>query len=1042
MITKFEKRIIAFLLAALMCSPVTAFSAVTVNAEETQGTEQQDVQINVQEDENAVQDDDDTKEDKAAEDSASDVQQDTTSERKSVNDPDDGAFIPIQEERYEEEPDVIYSEEITSEEMQQAEKENEIYAAERAANSDVPDEELEKVALGENGEPLRMTTVIEMGEESVRYLFQPEESGEYYLDIMGMGSFNIQEKTDSGASYIAGETSYDDYASGVFDLESGKTYYINIRCTQSGGAGTVVWKLGQVQEILSGAYETTIAAPGEREHYHLTYGASDIYYFGMDEDSGGHFTVKLVDEGGSHSSTFSYSGYQKLDLNRDCYIDIYYYNDASATGKINWSVSELVATEVMEDEEVHTIAEGGMRGPVYKFVPKESNQYKISYRSATVYDSSWDWVGNSLVDLTAGEVYYIAFPNYSSTTELDWNIKKVQEIEIQEGGSYVTSSDQSVVYTFVPEETGRYHFWSEDSADITINKKDGYYTQHGYGFDELFILEAGAEYTIEITIDTDTDNDVIWHLEMTEPIVIQDGITYNTAREHTETYKFVPDTTGYYVLDSNGRGRCSVYDADWQQLSSYDYDMSSYETISGFGVNIYLEAEHTYYLDILPVGDNAEWQINFVQTSGDYSYYVRENGTVEIVQYTGGDSTVDIPESIDGLTVDSIGHGAFLENTQLETVTIPSKVTELQYSAFELCSNLKNVVFESESSLKSIGGDAFRDCSSLENVEIPDSVKDSGYGAFASCTSLKEVILGSGLEGIGSGMFLNCEKLISIDIPDNITYIGQSAFDGTGLETLDLPDSVTDIRSSAFANNKNLKTIVIPNSVTELAYYTFENCESLLEIEIPDSVETIRRGALDNTGWYNNQENGVVYAGKVLYRYKGKAPEETAVTVKDGTKGISADAFNGQSEITEVKLPNTVTNIGNYAFFGCEQLKEIEIPQSVTDIGYMALGYLGFGEKVEDFTIYGALNSEAQKYAKRNGFIFIEAEPDYTLGDVDESGTVDISDLRLVLRAVCEKTELTDNQKLAADVEKDNDVNIQDLRKILRYVCRKIDSFE
>ena len=41
MITKFEKRIIAFLLAALMCSPVTAFSAVTVNAEETQETVQQ-----------------------------------------------------------------------------------------------------------------------------------------------------------------------------------------------------------------------------------------------------------------------------------------------------------------------------------------------------------------------------------------------------------------------------------------------------------------------------------------------------------------------------------------------------------------------------------------------------------------------------------------------------------------------------------------------------------------------------------------------------------------------------------------------------------------------------------------------------------------------------------------------------------------------------------------------------------------------------------------------------------------------------------------
>ena len=98
--------------------------------------------------------------------------------------------------------------------------------------------------------------------------------------------------------------------------------------------------------------------------------------------------------------------------------------------------------------------------------------------------------------------------------------------------------------------------------------------------------------------------------------------------------------------------------------------------------------------------------------------------------------------------------------------------------------------------------------------------------------------------------------------------------------------------------------------------------------------------------------------------------------------------------------------------------------------------------KVEGFTIYGVAGSAAQQYAEENGFEFIEVEPEYTLGDVDANGSVDISDLRLVLRAVCGKTELTENQKLAADVETDNDVNIQDLRKILRYVCQKIDSFE
>ena len=1040
MITKFEKRIIAFLLAALMCSPVTAFSAVTVNAEETQETVQQEAQTNVQGDEAAVQDS--VAADAAAEDPASDVQQDTTSEGQSVNDLDDGAFIPIQEEQYAEEPDVIYSEESTSEEMQQAAEENEIYAAERAANSDVPDEELEKVALGENGEAVRMTTVIGQGEESVRYLFQPEESGEYYLDIIGTGDFYIQEKTDSGTRGVMSKVSYSDYTGGIYELQSGKTYYINIQNTQAGIAETIDWKLGQVQEITSGSYETTISVPGEREHYHLAYGETDIYYFGMDEDSGGYFNLKLVEEHGSYSTIFSHSGYEKLDFNRECYIDIYYYGDENATGTINWSINELSAQEVTEGEAVHTIMEGGAESPVYKFVPQESGQYKISYRYVSVYDDSWNSVGDWLSELTAGNVYYIRFWQFSNTIEFDWNIKNVQEIEIQEGKSYVTAQDQSVIYSFVPKERGRYHFWSESNADIEIIEKDGYSSLRGYGFDEQFILDAGTEYLILLTINSDGDKDVTWYMDMPEPVAIQEGVKYNTNRQHTETYKFVPDTTGYYVLDSDGRGQCSVYDADWYGLSPYSYNMSNYETTNGFGLNIYLEAGHTYYFDILPSEDNVEWQINFVQTSGDYSYYVRENGTAEIVQYIGDDSTVDIPESIEGFTVDSIGHGTFQENTQLETVTIPNKVTELQYSAFESCSNLKNVVFESESTLKSIGGDAFRDCSSLERVEIPDSVKDSGYGAFASCTSLEEVILGSGLEGIGPGMFLNCKKIISIDIPSNIKYIGQEAFYGTGLENVALPDSVTDIKSSAFADNENLKTIDIPNSVTELAYYTFENCENLLEIEIPDSVETIRRGALDNTGWYNNQENGVVYAGKVLYRYKGKAPEATAVTVKDGTKGISADAFNGQSGITEIKLPNTVTNIGNYAFCGCELLKEIEIPQSVTDIGYMAIGYLGFDEKVEGFTIYGAVGSAAQQYAEENGFIFIEAEPDYTLGDMDENGSVDISDLRLVLRAVCGKTELTENQKLAADVETDNDVNIQDLRKILRYVCRKIDSFE
>ena len=60
-------------------------------------------------------------------------------------------------------------------------------------------------------------------------------------------------------------------------------------------------------------------------------------------------------------------------------------------------------------------------------------------------------------------------------------------------------------------------------------------------------------------------------------------------------------------------------------------------------------------------------------------------------------------------------------------------------------------------------------------------------------------------------------------------------------------------------------------------------------------------------------------------------------------------------------------------------------------------------------------------------------------GDVDGSGSVDIADLRMVLRAVCKKITLTEAQKQSANVTGVGSVGIEDLRKILRYVCGKID---
>lgn len=193
-----------------------------------------------------------------------------------------------------------------------------------------------------------------------------------------------------------------------------------------------------------------------------------------------------------------------------------------------------------------------------------------------------------------------------------------------------------------------------------------------------------------------------------------------------------------------------------------------------------------------------------------------------------------------------------------------------------------------------------------------------------------------------------------------------------------------------------------------------------------------------------NNGNMLENVALIYYKYKGEAPADTVVTIKDGTKGIAGYAFYMQKNLKEVVIPDSVNNIGEVAFMGCESLKTVTIPESVKVIGREAFGYLssekwGQGYKVEGFTIRGVAGSAAEKYAKENGFTFEAIKPDYIKGDSDSDGKVTISDVRTTLRYVCRKVELNETQKLAADVEKDGTIDIKDLRKVLRFVCDKIE---
>jgi hypothetical protein len=164
--------------------------------------------------------------------------------------------------------------------------------------------------------------------------------------------------------------------------------------------------------------------------------------------------------------------------------------------------------------------------------------------------------------------------------------------------------------------------------------------------------------------------------------------------------------------------------------------------------------------------------------------------------------------------------------------------------------------------------------------------------------------------------------------------------------------SVTRISNMAFGNCFNITSIEIPNSVTSIGDNAFSTCTGLTSITIPNSVTSIGRNAFGYIPWYNNQPDGLVYAGNVAYKYKGTMPENTNIQLRDGTVGIASEAFYECRNLTNITIPNSVTSIGDNAFSTCTGLTSITIPSSVTNIGSNAFTNTAWYNNQPDGMVY------------------------------------------------------------------------------------------
>jgi uncharacterized repeat protein (TIGR02543 family) len=368
----------------------------------------------------------------------------------------------------------------------------------------------------------------------------------------------------------------------------------------------------------------------------------------------------------------------------------------------------------------------------------------------------------------------------------------------------------------------------------------------------------------------------------------------------------------------------------WSVRSESGTDIA---TVSSTGL---VSANHagTAVIRATSVADDTKYaECTVTVPAYDFTYTILE-GKATITAFTaltGFDGTVEIPDTLGGVSVTSIGNNAFQGCTSLTSVAIPYGVASIGEWTFHGCSSLTGILIPD--SMKSLGKYTFYGCTSLTSITIPDSVTSIQTSTFFGCTSLTSITIPNSVISIEDFAFRGCTSLTSITIPDSVKKFGINAFQScTSLTSITIPDSVTSIGATAFFGCAILTSITIPSSVKSIESNTFGGCTNLKNIMIPDSVTKIGVGAFSGC----TSLTGIAIPDSVTsiqYNAFQNCTSLTSITIPNGVTNIETATFFGCTNLTGITIPDSVTSIGEWAFYECTSLMSITLPSSVKGIG-------------------------------------------------------------------------------------------------------------
>ena len=301
------------------------------------------------------------------------------------------------------------------------------------------------------------------------------------------------------------------------------------------------------------------------------------------------------------------------------------------------------------------------------------------------------------------------------------------------------------------------------------------------------------------------------------------------------------------------------------------------------------------------------------------------------------DTEIIIPSRYEGLPVTEIGYDAFWRCNSVTSIEIPNSVTSIGDWAFASCTSLTNIMIPD--SIVDIGSCAFYGCSSLQYNEYDNALylgnKNNSYCVLIAVknSNITSCLIHENTRFIyeEAYVFDDCTLLTSIEVDENNKYY--QSIDGN----LYTKDGKTLIQ---YALGKSDTFFAIPNHVITIGYGAFDGCSSLVGVEIPESVKVIDGFAFADC----NSIAELYYSGNV------ESWLNISLGISDASQLLMLWGYNLYFEgelVTNLVIPDTVTNIRSGAFAGCTSIVSVVIPSSVTNIGEYEGAFMSCSSLIE-----------------------------------------------------------------------------------------------